>query len=289
MSLHYTLMGNTKRAKNQRTYHGQDQAVRQEDTLRDPEKDRLRNTLHGENAHVRDCLVWDLGDGSRQEGSSSPRSPRKYEPVKRTQRANEFTITNYKPLPRHPELGRARNHLYGEDGPPHLYPKQRSNEGGVSDAMVGWPQERKLDEERQGRYGVGWDIDVRENKSPKITRRNQRLEEGDSEAVMDELISHRYMRDNEERLQQLKEQQMQDQVTVQRNRHTFRDNKASVLRAEAINGGAGAVREDPKDLWKMPRFTNAKSRLNDCTECKRHDCYHEDGRGQSLKIQDMPL
>lgn len=288
MSLHYSLMGNGRKAKNQRTYHGQNQAVRQEDLHRDPEKDRLKNSLHGENAHVRDCLVWDLGEGSKQEVTRNPNihSPRKYETVKGNTRENVFTITNYKPLPRHPELGRARNHLYGEEGPPNLTPKQKSLEGGVSEAMVGWPRERQLEEERQGRHGVGWEVDVREGKSPKTTRRFQRLEEGDSDAVMDELISHRYMRDNEERLQQQKEQQALDHVTVQRNRHTFRDNKASVLRAEAINAGAGAGREDPKDLWKMSRFTNAKSRLNDCPDCNRHhDCYHEDGRGQSVEIR----
>jgi len=277
MALHYSLMGNTKRAKNQRIQHGQDQAVRQEDLQRDPEKDRLKNSLHGENAHVSDCLVWNLGSSS---SSNNTRSPRRYEAGNRTHRENDFSITTYKPMPRHPELGRARNHLYGEDGPPNLTIKPKSMEGGVSDAMVGWPQERQLEEERQARHGVGWEIDVREGKSPKMTRRNQRLEEGDSEAVMNELISHSYMRDNEERLKQLREQEALEQVTVQRNRHTFRDNKASVLRAEAINGAAGGYgREDPRDLWKMSRFTNAKSRLNDCAECKRHDCYREDGRG----------
>lgn len=312
MSLRTVPMGSGK-GPNQRVYHGQNDAVHgggggaggaapKAKTAKELKMEKLKQSLHGENAHVPDCLVWNAKDqtetttkqknGRRTKGQQG----KDYAATTTEDGGREFTITGYKALPRNPELGRPKNHLYGDEGPPDAHWKQRPNDGGVAEAMVGWPKARQEEMEegerrRRGRDGMAWDVDHRGNddgakeeeakKKPPPPQRKQRLADGDSDVVMDELISHRFLRESADRLRQRREQQATDQATAHRNRHNFRQNKTSVLRAEAIGDSAGAWRQtnDPKELWKMSRFANARSRLNDCTQCRRHDCYREDGRG----------
>lgn len=298
MSLRTVPMGSGK-GPNQRVYHGQGDAVHggappKAKTAKELKMEKLKQSLHGENAHVPDCLVWNVKDKTEttNQKKNGPRTKgqqgKDYAATTTEDGGREFTITGYKALPRNPELGRPKNHLYGDEGPPDAQWKQRPNDGGVAEAMVGWPKARQEEmeegERRRGRDGMAWDVDHRGDgaKEEKKPQRKQRLADGDSDVVMDELISHRFLRESADRLRQRREQQETDQATAHRNRHNFRQNKTSVLRAEAIGDSAGAWRQtnDPKELWKMSRFANARSRLNDCTQCRRHDCYREDGRGQ---------
>lgn len=164
MTLHYTPMGGGRKGPSQRVYHGQNEAFRADHgarTARDLEVERLKQSLHGENAHVPDCLTWNVEDVTdrNRDGYGSPRSPRKDYYSRQTATGREFSITSYKPLPRHPELGRPKAHLYGDDGPPDVNWKVRPNEGGVADAMVGWPETRR-EEDRYGKSGMGWEVDL---------------------------------------------------------------------------------------------------------------------------------
>ena len=202
-------------------------------------------------------------------------------PPAQSQRTEKF-------IPQKPELGKAqsRGYVYPDESEAHCPPPQQHEEN-VLQALRGWPGARneELDQFTQT------ELDSCREESGKKTKKKKKAqpekvhlkitEPEKPDPYMTELIAHVFMsRAEQERLAKLaaeEEARNKQNKKSQPNGSNIKGNRTSQLRAIAL---ATNVPVDPKDLWKMSKFKNAKAHL-ETTRKREKNKQEKDGDGEA--------
>lgn len=206
---------------------------------------------------VRECMVWGRGGGGG--GAPSQNAPKNDEPERET-----------KFLMRKGELGKPadRGYVY-----PEGTPRPVEDEGTVLEALRGWPGQRREAEEyenedqdacAQDAYISGGMQSTGKKTGSGKKSGKKGTDNGKGDPPMVYLVAHKYLSDFERKKMEEDEEERQKELEKKRSvdyaaMSELQGNKTSKLRAIRL---ANQTQTDAKDLWKMKKFTRAKSHLD---------------------------